>query len=180
MTKITKLRSKTQATLSLTQSREDVIINIRKMGDLLREKSDIQNVMNNDIAQRHEMAAKEIAPIDEALKTLEASIAAYCTVHRDELTDGGKVKFADLVTGKVYWRCNPPKVAIKGVDAVLALLEQDKELARFIRVKKEINKDAILNEAALFEQKKVPGISVVKDKEFFCIEPYNQELPTVL
>ena len=101
----------------------------------------------------------------------------YCTTNRDALTDGGKVKFADLITGKVQWRNNPPKVQIRGNDAVLALLEQDEKYDRFVRIKREVNKEAVLNEPDFFVGNPVPGLSIVQGKEFFVIEPYNQELP---
>ncbi|MCO6520885.1 MAG: host-nuclease inhibitor Gam family protein [Snodgrassella sp.] len=172
-----KLRTKREALPALIHSRDDAVAGIKRMGDLLRLREQIQGEMNDSIAQLQEDTAARVAPIDEELAELEAGIAAYCTTHRDVLTDGNKVKFADLITGKVSWRNNPPKVVIRGVDAVIALMEQCADFSRFIRVKKEINKDAVLNEAALFEQSPVPGLSIVPGKEQFVIEPYNQELP---
>ena len=63
-----------------------------------------------------------------------------------------------------------------GVQAWLALLESKPDLARFIRVKKEVNKDAVLNEPEFFADNPVPGIKIVQGKEFFSVEPHNQEL----
>ena len=48
-----------------------------------------------------------------------------------------------------------------------------------MRVKKEVNKDAVLNEADFFAANPVPGLSVVQGKEFFVIEPHNQDLAGV-
>ena len=64
-----------------------------------------------------------------------------------------------------------------GADAVMALLEANPALARFVRTKKEVNKDAVLNEPEFFAANPVPGIKIVQGKEFFVIEPYNQQLP---
>ncbi|OPX53964.1 host-nuclease inhibitor Gam family protein, partial [Oceanospirillum multiglobuliferum] len=61
-------------------------------------------------------------------------------------------------------------------DAVMALLEANPALARFVRTKKEVNKDAVLNEPEFFAANPVPGIKIVQGKEFFVIEPHNQEV----
>ena len=172
-----KARRKTEAAPAITQTREEVIENIKRMGDLMRERERVQSNMNDAIAQLQERAAEEIAPLDAEVQELEASILMYCTTNRDVLTDCGKVKFADLITGKVLWRNNPPKVQIRGNDAVLALLEQDEKYERFVRTKREVNKEAVLNEPDFFAGNPVPGLSIVQGKEFFVIEPYNQELP---
>jgi len=103
-------------------------------------------------------------------------VHAWATAHRDALTDGGKVKFADLTTGIIRWRNNPPKCSVSGADAVMALLEANPALARFVRTKKEVNKDAVLNEPEFFAANPVPGIKIVQGKEFFVIEPHNQEV----
>ncbi|WP_066568104.1 host-nuclease inhibitor Gam family protein [Snodgrassella sp. CFCC 13594] len=174
-----KLRHRTEATPALAQTRDEVTAAIKELGDLAREKTCIQAEMNDSIAALQKATAEKVAPYDEKIEILMSSITAWCTANRDSITEGGKVKFADFITGKVFWRCNPPKVSIRGQDAVLALLEQNEALARFIRIKKEINKDAILNEADLFVKKPVPGLSIVLGKEFFMIEPHNQELPEV-
>ncbi len=172
-----KTRSRTEAAPSITQTREEVIANIKRIGDLQRERERVQTSMNDAVAQLQERAAEEIAPFDTEIEELQASILMYCTTNRDVLTDGGKVKFADLITGKVLWRNNPPKVQIRGNDAVLALLEQDEKYERFVRTKREVNKEAVLNEPDFFAGNPVPGLSIVQGKEFFVIEPYNQELP---
>ena len=77
------------------------------------------------------------------------------------------------------WRVNPPKVSVSGVDAVIALLEADPDRSRFLRVKREVNKEAILNEQELFADGQVPGIKLVQGKEFFVIEPHDQVLEGV-
>ena len=172
-----KLRMKKEAMPAVIQSYDDVVAGIKRMGDLLRQRTELQDGMNNHIAELQKNTADRVKPIDEEVAVLEAGIAAYCTVHREKLTNGNKVKFADLITGKVYWRNNPHKVVVRGVEAVIALMENNADFSRFIRYKKEINKEAVLNEAALFDNSAVPGLSIVQGKEQFVIEPYNQNLP---
>lgn len=52
-------------------------------------------------------------------------------------------------------------------------------LARFVRTKDEINKDAILNEADLFAAGQVPGIRIVSGVEDFVVEPNDPDLAGV-
>ncbi|EKP1795399.1 host-nuclease inhibitor Gam family protein, partial [Escherichia coli] len=47
-------------------------------------------------------------------------------------------------------------------------------LERFIRVKEEINKDAILNEKDAV--KNIPGITIKSDIEDFSIIPFEQDV----
>ena len=48
--------------------------------------------------------------------------------------------------------------------------------AEFVRTKKEIDKDAILNQKERFSDGQVPGIKIVSGLEDFVIEPTEQEL----
>ena len=104
---------------------------------------------------------------------LQSGIQTWCEAHRDELTGNGKVKFANLTTGEVQWRNRPPSVSIRGADNVIELLRR-LGLERFIRVKEEINKDAILNEKEAV--KNIPGISIKSDIEDFSIIPFEQDV----
>ncbi|MCP1772884.1 phage host-nuclease inhibitor protein Gam [Neisseria perflava] len=172
----TKAKTKTAALVLTVQTREEAQEQIRRLGDIMREREGIQADMNNAIAALQEVAAANAAPLDEEAQAIEAAVHAWATANRDALTDGGKVKFADLTTGMIKWRNNPPKCSVSGVDAVIALLEGNSALERFVRTKKEVNKDAVLNEAEFFAAHLVPGLKIVQGKEFFVIEPFNQEL----
>ena len=170
---------KTQAAAMAAQSKDDVVAHIKEIGDLSRERDRLAATMNDGIAVLQEEYANAAAPINERIEALQNGVQLWCEANRQAITDGGKVKFADFVTGTVKWRINPPKVSVSGMDAVLALLEANADLARFVRVKKEVNKDAILNEPGLFADGAVPGIRLVMGKEFFVIEPHDQVLEGV-
>ena len=96
----------------------------------------------------------------------------FCEANRAELTNGGKVKTANLVTGDVSWRLRPPSVSIRGADTVIETLKR-LALGRFVRAKEEVNKEAILNEPDAV--KGVAGISIVTGVEDFVITPFEQE-----
>ena len=170
---------KTQAAAMAAQSKDDVVAHIKEIGDLSRERDRLAATMNDGIAVLQEEYANAAAPINEHIEALQNGVQLWCEANRQAITDGGKVKFADFVTGTVKWRINPPKVSVSGMDAVLALLEANADLARFVRVKKEVNKDAILNEPGLFADGAVPGIRLVIGAEFFVIEPHDQVLEGV-
>ncbi len=171
-----KAKTKTAAMAVIVQTRDEAVESIKRLGDLMREKERIQAKLNDHVAELQKQADEDVAPLLAEMESLEAGIHAWATANRDALTDGGKVKFADLTTGFIRWRNNPPKVQVTGVNAVIALLESNPALERFLRRKTEINKEAVLNEPELFEKQPVPGLKIVVGKEFFVIEPHNQEL----
>lgn len=170
-----KRKTKTEAIIGC-QTRDEAVEAIKRIGDLTRERERIQANMNDQIAQLQKQADEAVAPLTSEIQALEDSVKVWATANRDALTDGGKVKFADLTTGIIRWRNNPPKCSVTGVDAVLALLESNPIFARFIRIKKEVNKDAVLNEPEFFATNPVAGLKIAQGKEFFVIEPYNQEI----
>ena len=73
------------------------------------------------------------------------------------------------------WRMRPPRVAIRAVDNVLETLKR-LGLSRFIRVKEEPNKEAMLA-----EPEAVAGLAGVKIEqgEDFVIVPFETELEEV-
>lgn len=170
----TKNRLKSAAQVYAPQSRDDVAGDIRKLGDLQREKSRLQADMNDAIA---EITARYQPQLDDAqgrIDTLQQGVQTWCEANRDTLTDGGKVKTANLVTGEVQWRTRPPSVSVRGADSVIDTLER-MGLAKFVRAKKEVNKEAILNEPD--EVRGIAGITVVSGVEDFSIIPFEQEAP---
>lgn len=68
----------------------------------------------------------------------------------------------------------PPKVSLRGVDKVLELLKANKTLSKkFVRVKEEINKDAILADPKAVAD--IKGISISSGVEDFVIKPFEVE-----
>lgn len=106
------------------------------------------------------------------IELLQTGVQAWCEANRDTLTDGGKVKSANLITGEVSWRQRPPSVSVRGVDAVIDTLKR-LGLGVFVRTKEELNKEAILNEP--HQVRGVAGLQVVTGVEDFAIVPFEQE-----
>ena len=169
----TKKRIKTTAQVWTAQSRDDVAAAIGDIGKLSRDIDVLTARMNDEIAIITEKYQPEIDRIRNDLFPLQAGIQTWCEAHRAELTQAGKIKTANLITGQVSWRIRPPSVSIRGTGAVLELLKS-KGLERFVRTKEEPNKEAMLAEPDAVRT--IPGISIVSGIEDFVIEPFEQDV----
>jgi phage host-nuclease inhibitor protein Gam len=168
-----KTRLKTQAAVYVPQSRDDVAADIRKIGDLQRQMLRTSTEMNDVIAHITAQFQPHLDATAEQLKTLQDGVQGYCEAHRHELTNEGKVKTANLITGEVQWRQRPPSVRISKSEVVLETLAR-LGLSRFIRKVEEVNKAAILDEPDAVRG--VAGITVVTGVEDFVITPFEQEV----
>lgn len=167
-----KAKVKSKAQIYVPQTKEDCAADIKELGDKLREFTRHEADMNDAIAKITQEYQPKFDVLGERVKVLQSGIQAYCEAHREELTNGNKVKSANLVTGEVMWRVKPASVRIKASDAVIETLKR-LGLGRFVRTKEEINKEAILTEKDAV--KGVAGITIVTGEEQFEINPFEQE-----
>jgi phage host-nuclease inhibitor protein Gam len=158
------------------QSRQQVIDAIAEIGRRQRERARIEADMNDAIAQVKERFEMDAEPHSKAIEALRDGVQIYCEAHRDELTQGGKVKTAAFASGEVRWRVTPPKVKITGVEAVMDALRR-MGLANFLREKVEISKEAILADPVAVAG--VPGIKIEQTEEF-VVEPFEAALDEVV
>ena len=152
---------------------EECATMINTIGILQRDIIRHETEMNDKIAAITDSYNSLFEPMKLQLKALQNGVQLFCESKRSELTQNGKTKTANFVTGSVQWRQRPPSVNVRGVDAVIDALKIV-GLHRFVRVREEINKDAILN-----DQKAVVGINgitIVTGKEDFVIQPFEQEV----
>jgi len=169
-------RIKTEAIkFPVPQSREETVSSIAEIGRRQRERERIQAEMNDRIAALKQEYEELARPHAEAIKALTEGVQTWCEANRAELTRDGKVKTANLSAGEVRWRMRPPRVSVRSVATVLDALKSLK-LNRFIRVKEEINKDAILAEPEAVEH--VKGISISQGEDFVIV-PFETELEEV-
>lgn len=168
----TKSRLKAAAASYTPQSREQVSVDIKKIGDIQRELTRIEADANDQIAVIMNQNTPKIEALRAELDVLQKGVQTWCEANRSSITKGSS-KTANLITGEVAWRTKPDSVSIKGVELVLEALKKLK-LDRFIRRKEEVNKDAILADRKAVEN--IKGISVVSGKETFSITPFEQEI----
>ncbi|EDS7585094.1 host-nuclease inhibitor protein Gam [Salmonella enterica subsp. diarizonae] len=165
-------RLKAAAASYTPQSKEQVSIDIKKIGDIQRELTRIEADANDQIAVIMNQNTPKIEALRAELDVLQKGVQTWCEANRSSITKGSS-KTANLITGEVAWRTKPDSVSIKGVELVLEALKKLK-LDRFIRRKEEINKDAILADKKAVEN--IKGISIVSGKEVFSITPFEQEI----
>ncbi|EBH2658015.1 host-nuclease inhibitor protein Gam [Salmonella enterica] len=165
-------RLKAAAASYTPQSKEQVSIDIKKIGDIQRELTRIEADANDQIAVIMNQNTPKIEALRAELDVLQKGVQTWCEANRSSITKGSS-KTANLITGEVAWRTKPDSVSIKGAELVLEALKKLK-LDRFIRRKEEINKDAILADKKAVEN--IKGISIVSGKEVFSITPFEQEI----
>ena len=174
MAKATRIKA-SAALYPVPQSRDDVNDAIAKIGLAQRERARIQADMNDQLAKVKQGFEDEAKPFNEQIEALSKGVQTWCEAHRAELTKEGKVKFHGFAAGEVKWRMRPPRVSIRAVENVMETLKR-LGLSRFIRVKEEPNKEAMLA-----EPEAVTGLAGVKIEqgEDFVIVPFETELEEV-
>lgn len=167
-----KSKVKAKAQVCVPQSRDDCAADIRKLGDVQREITRAELSMNDAIAVITAQHQPQLDALREQAKNISAGIQTWCEANRETLTDGGKVKTANLITGEVNWRTRPPSVRISSSETVIETLQR-LGLERFVRTKEEVNKEAVLAEPDAVRG--VAGITLVSGVEDFAITPFEQE-----
>jgi phage host-nuclease inhibitor protein Gam len=166
----TRLKSKAAAAANIPQSRTECAMAIRVLGDRQREFERLRADMNDRIAHVTAEFQPQLDALSDLISPLQTGIQTWCESHRvDLLGEADRLgKTADLVTGEVAWRQRPPSVRISGADAVCDTLLR-MGLGRFVRVKNEPNKDAMLTEPQAVRG--IAGITIVSGVEDFIISP---------
>ncbi|MGE4334563.1 MAG: host-nuclease inhibitor Gam family protein [Pigmentiphaga sp.] len=158
------------------QDRQEAVNMIAGIGAAQREREMLKMEMDEQITALREKYDAVMAPFVETIKTLSQGVHVWAEAHRDELTQGGKVKTANLMTGEVRWRTTPPSVKAVRVKEAIEELKARHLAERFIRTKEEINKEAILADPAAVEGMKWLSISQSED---FVIVPFETDLEEV-
>ncbi|EMJ5164188.1 host-nuclease inhibitor Gam family protein, partial [Citrobacter freundii] len=99
-----KPRAKSAAAVAVPQCRDDVISDIRKIGDITRVILRRETELNDKIAALTNDVAPGIEALKKELARLQAGVQTWCEANRAELTKDGKTKTANLTTGEVRWR----------------------------------------------------------------------------
>jgi phage host-nuclease inhibitor protein Gam len=163
------------ADVPVPQSREDVARDIAAIGERIRARALLETGMAAEIAAVRERFEAEAQPIGAEIVALSKGVEIWCSVHRQAITEGGKRKTVAFSTGEVRWRMTPASVSVRNVEAVLETLRA-LQLTRLIRVKEEVNKEAILAEPDA-----VRGVAwiTISQREEFEVLPHADELAPV-
>jgi phage host-nuclease inhibitor protein Gam len=161
---------------AVPQSAEQANDFIARIGAAQRQREKIQTQMNTALAKVKELHEKSAKPFAQDIEALTAGLQTWCEAHRAELTRDGRIKTYRFGAGEISWRTRPPSVMVKNVAKVLSEL-LCRGLDRFVRTKKEIDKEAIL--AAPHLAAGVPGLKVSSAGEDFIVKPFATELEEV-
>ncbi|MEW5905126.1 MAG: host-nuclease inhibitor Gam family protein [Pseudomonadota bacterium] len=168
-----KTRLKAKAQINVPQNNGECAADIKQIGDLQRQLARTQAEMNDAIAHVTQSYQGTLEALTLQIGGLQEGVQAYCEANRNDLTNGGKVKTSNFITGEVQWRQRPPSVRVTGADSVIETLQR-LGLSAFVREKLEVNKEAILNEPE--KVKGVAGINIITGVEDFVITPFEQEV----
>lgn len=157
------------------QSRDACAGDIAELGILQRQLQGVTAEINDEIARITTARQPTIDDLTQRIDALRGGIQTWCEAHRTDLLGPGdsRGKTASLVTGEVSWRIRPPSVAVRGVDTVLETLHK-LGLGRFVRMKEEIDKQAVLADPKPVSN--IPGLSIVSGVEDFVVTPFEVEV----
>lgn len=161
------------ANVAVPQGRDEANALIARIGTLRRELDRIAADMNDELARIKEQHELRAEPLKAEAETAVEGLKIWCEANRAGLTQGGKVKSAAFPAGEVRWRARPPRVTVRGADAVIEALER-LGLTKFVRLKREVNKEAILD--APGEVAGIAGITIGSEGEDFTVEPFAGDL----
>jgi len=168
---VTKKRIKRLVT-PVPRNLEEAAEFLTKIGIEKRGIEKIQTRLNDLIEGLKADAMGDVNDHNEKISQLVEGLFAFAESRRDELTEGGKRKTVDLPTGWFGWRKTPPSVSIRNVKSVITILKE-LGLERFVRVKEEPDKKAMLKEPEVV--KLVKGVSITQHDEF-VVKPTELEI----
>jgi phage host-nuclease inhibitor protein Gam len=167
-------KSKTRgANLPVPQSLDEAAGVVRAIGDLNRNVARLEADMNDELAKVKERYEALAEPLRAAATGKTEGLKMWAEANRSALTGGDKSKTIDLGTGLVKWRLRPPSVRLSRMEEIIARLKM-LGLTRFVRVKEEVNKEALLAEPEIAGT--VAGVSIGSPGEDFIVEPFEAEL----
>lgn len=149
---------------SLAQAADDQ----KSVGELLHAIQEKERACEKDIAQRRKQTADAIRPLEQEVYRLARGIHGFAQEHRKELTEGRRKTVLLPHGGSFVWYSTPAAVSIRDAKEVLAYLKLHR-MKRFIRVKEEVDKEALLRERETAEE--IPGVSVRGGKKFALRPP---------
>lgn len=173
--KTTKRLKIAAAEIDIPQSREEVSSAIRAIGELQRERERIQAEMNDKLAAVRADYEAQAKPHADRISELTRGVGTWCEANRAVLTRDGRTKTARFASGEVSWRTRPPSVVVRGKEAVIDTLKR-LGLQRLLRVKEDIDKDAVLRERDAITA--IRGLSI-SQREDFVVKPDATELEEV-
>ena len=147
---------------------------IKRIGERQQQIKRVEADLNDQINALKASAQEQITPLNEEIQADFNGLHVYAEANRADLLKG-RAKTVKLGAGDMGWRINPPKCQIRGQDAVVEALERQ-GLDEAVRIRKEVNKEAIINDPDRYRD--IKGITIKQIEEFF-VKPHETELERV-
>lgn len=142
---------------------------ISLLGEVRRDYANHKAQCDSEIAKIQAAYANVLQELESNEKELVTQITKYCNEHFDEVFQG-KSKTAKLITGEISRRIKPSSIVVE--DLELALLKlKELNLREFIRVKEDLNKNALLDSPEIINE--ITGLKLQTGLETFLIKPYS-------
>ena len=142
---------------------------IRKLGEAQREMDRIDTQLQASTALLKAEAEDKAAPHRKAHADLLEGLEIFAARNRRALTHDDRVKTVKTPAGVFGWRTKPPSVRTSGKLEVLIASIRGMKLTHFLREKVELDKDAMLADAATAVG--IPGVKIASAGEVFFVEP---------
>jgi phage host-nuclease inhibitor protein Gam len=159
------LRS-TGPTYYAPQTIQEADLSVSEIASLRQTISESELGEETQIERIRKEGATFRRPLQEQLAELERGVQAFAEGHRDDLTQGGRTKSVKLTSGELQWRMTPPELVVSSkvkVATIIATLKR-RGLARFVRVKEELDKQALKKEPDVIGT--VRGLRLDQHEEF--------------
>lgn len=143
---------------------------VRQMGEVDKEISASDNKLN-ELKQETKRERARNKRLKQRRLRLHVNVQAFADAHRDELTEDRKVKhFFFPGGGRGQWRFPArPKLLVTGnPKAIIRALKRRPDWLTFVRVKEELNLDALKNHPDVVA--KLRGARI-DDSEYFTVDP---------
>jgi phage host-nuclease inhibitor protein Gam len=182
MAKSNVLKMTAPAKKPVPQSREDAAQALSDLGMEMSARIGLEATMNAEIAEVTGKYTPEIQGHLDKEAALFDGLQAWAEGNRSELCKGDS-KTIQLGTGEVGWRLGQEALRYKGalkispkIAALLVSLLKSRKLLNWVRIKEEVNKEAILEAskdpkaAKLFKDRSkvagIDGLAIVQDEKF--------------
>jgi len=144
-----------------------------RIGELTRDLAMRQAALDEEVAAAKLEAERAAAQPQAELADLTRGLQLWAEANREALTDGGRTQTVRLASGEVGWRRRPPRVTVTNGDAVVELM-LSQGLERFVRTKRELDRERMLAEPAAAGA--VPGVKIGSAGEDFVVTPVSLEM----
>lgn len=155
------------------QTREEAEQMLARLGAIQRDQALIAAALEETVSGQKQAAEAKARPLADEAADLTRGLHLWAEANRPSLTQDGRTKTVKLATGEIAWRARPPSVKLKDQPGVIERLVQ-LGLARFLRTKTEINREAMLAEPSVASQ--VPGVTISSEGEEFVLTPTTVEM----